>query len=248
MKLIAGGCSLIQGAELQNTDNTWTGNIAERRGFEYINEGYPGAGNRYIAKRIIDRVSTIDDNVAVIVQWSYLSRYDYICSFDTKEQNSPWYTLTPAHLNLSDKTVASCFGDEYVQRIKNFGTDKWAEVEYRMLDSMNELDNTLTQILLLQEYLNNRNIPYMFSCAERWNDFKHWNTLKNNGPSICRSLYDSIDWNKFKWFPHDYGDTGFVYWANAHNFEKGQYGHPLEEAHVAAADIMEPHFMEILNE
>ena len=238
-KIIGAGCSLIEGAELNSYKQTWPYKIAERNGCEYYNEGHIGVGNRYIAKKVIDRVAKTDGDMFVIIQWTYCSRYDYIFSHDTKERNSPWYTLTPAHLNLADKTVRDCFGKEYIERIKEFGTDKWAEYHYKHLGDDNELDNTLSSMLLVQEYLRNRNIPYLFTTAENWHDYNAFNDNK-----YSTTYFDSIDWNKFKWFPHDLGPTGFIYWANANNFEKAPLGHPLEPAHEAAADIMEKYYVQ----
>lgn len=240
--LVGAGCSLIEGTELESHKQTWTYKVAERCGFDYCNAGHASVGNKYIAKRVIEEVSGAMREVAVIVQWTYISRYDYLFSFNTQERNSPWYTLTPAHANLADETVRKCFGDEYVSRIREYGTDKWAEYHYKMLNEHNDMDNTLSAMLMLQEFLKNRNIPYLFTSAERWRDYK---AFTNNLHS--RPLYDNIDWDRFKWFPHDYGDTGFVYWANANKFPLAPLGHPLEPAHEAAADIMEPYFREILD-
>ena len=242
MKVIGSGCSLIEGSELDSYEQTWPCKLARRHNMSYVNAGHAGVGNRYIAHKVINEVSRLsEEDLFVIVQWSYLSRYDYLLSFDTQERNSPWYTITPAHLNLDDETHAKCFGKDYIERIQEFGITDWVEAHYKLVGDANETDSSLAEILMVQEFLNNRNIPYIFTTAENWNEYRAF-----RNPTHSKAYYDAIDWDKFKWFPHDYGPTGFVYWANANEFEKAPMGHPLEPAHEAAADIMEPYFKELL--
>lgn len=242
MIVIGAGCSLIEGIELESQEQTWPCKLARRNGLGYINAGHSGVGNRYIARNVINNLGAVRDNNAfVIVQWSYMSRYDYILSFNTQERNSPWYTITPAHLNLKDETVAKCFGREYIDRIHEFGVLDWVEAHYKLISDANEVDETLSTMLLLQEFLKNRNIPYIFTTAENWNEFKEFQQ-----PTYSRAYYDAVDWDNFVWFPHDYEPTGFVYWANANKFPLAPFGHPLEPAHEAAADLMEPYFKERL--
>jgi hypothetical protein len=110
-------------------------------------------------------------------------------------------------------------------------TGEFSEVFYKHVgnNEIYELHNTLTNILMLQNTLEKYNIPYVFTSAD-----SQWTTLYfANDPWIAK-LIQMIDWNK--WYSIDNGN-GFYNWGKS-NYECGEFGHPLDKAHIDLSNDM----------
>lgn len=102
----------------------------------------------------------------------------------------------------------------------------------------NELDSD-QHILKLQSYLKDNNIPYLFTCVD--------NCIITDNPDI--------DWTKWYMFPAgtnaDYETVtprGFYQWALENKYNVGPDGHPLEEAHYDAYNLIKDKFNELVKE
>jgi len=100
-------------------------------------------------------------------------------------------------------------------------------------DNMVDSDDS---ILELQQYLNLHSIPYLFTCVD--------NCI------ITGNI--KIDWAKWYLFPA--GDKtdetktprGFYQWAVENKYNIGPDGHPLENAHLEAANLIKEKFNELV--
>jgi len=102
----------------------------------------------------------------------------------------------------------------------------------------NKIDSD-SEILELQEFLKSQNIPYLFTCVD----------------NIVVTNNFLIDWDKWYLFPvipntgwHPNEDPrGFYQWALEHKYELAvKDKHPLEKAHVDAANLMKEKFDELV--
>lgn len=88
----------------------------------------------------------------------------------------------------------------------------------------------------LQEYCEYHCIPYLFTCAD--NCLLEW-------------LSDKTDWDNWYLFPggSDWetpSPRGFYQWAVENKYTVGPDGHPLDEAHQSAADLIKDKFNEVV--
>jgi hypothetical protein len=150
------------------------------------------------------------------------------------------------------------------------GVEKFAKMFYKniAIDEYWEMYNTLKEIVMLQNYLKVHNIPYLFTGADNcildnWTISAGTNGKKNNMPDgfdepaisehdikidyTILGLYNSIDFGAWWWFPkgdneHETSNPrGFYQWAVENKYKVGTT-HPLEEAHAAAAELLQEKF------
>jgi hypothetical protein len=99
----------------------------------------------------------------------------------------------------------------------------------------NDVDSDV-YILKLQEYLKKYNIPYLFTCVD--------NCVITDNPEI--------DWDQWYLFPSGQGadqtetPRGFYQWAVENKYIVGADGHPLEQAHADAAELIKEKFNELV--
>jgi hypothetical protein len=99
----------------------------------------------------------------------------------------------------------------------------------------NEL-NCDRQILELQEFLEDHQIPYLFTCVD--------NCIITNNPKI--------KWENWYLFPPGINPNetttprGFYQWAVENKYSVGSDGHPLESAHQDAVELIKEKFNELV--
>lgn len=239
--LIAGGDSFVWGNELADCTNekyslnTFPALVAQRMGLDYQCAAYPGASNNAIRRLMMDACEEISDIDFALVSWTFLGRYEF--KFDQSwEQLSTWSIVDSSdeikkYFNV-DNPIIFDWHVKKLQRDKNLGIHQFAKVFYHYVGSFEywELYNTLCEIVMLGQYLKLKNIPYIFTTADQNISMtKHFPY-----DATFKTLISQIDWNKWACFPID---LGFHDWAKQNNFPLGTT-HPLEPAHVAAADIL----------
>lgn len=97
----------------------------------------------------------------------------------------------------------------------------------------NEVDSD-KHIIKLQKYLEENNIPYMFTCADN---------------SILTGALDYSNWFFFPPASEEWNTTtprGFYQWAVENKYKCGTQEHPLEKAHVDASKLMQEKFDEMV--
>jgi len=99
----------------------------------------------------------------------------------------------------------------------------------------NEIDSDKC-IIELQQYLKFYDYPYLFTCVD--------NCIITDNPEI--------DWNHWYLFPPGQGPDqtetprGFYQWAVENKYTVGIDGHPLEQAHADAAELIKEKFNELV--
>lgn len=238
MIIVAGGDSHIWGSELADSPhggpngyshNTFTGLLAKSKNYQYECVAYPGLSNSGIARFVMNACDKTDD-VFVIVCWSFVNRYEFRFTYDTMPVTSPWMNIHSAHTKFADsvknKTQLATFVDTYTRHVG--------------ISEYNELYVTLKEILFLQQYLKQRNIPYMFTTVDN-KYYEHENYYRSKDTTL-ETLYNNIDWSAWYLF----GNNGFYQWALENNYKVGPEGHPLEDAHKDAAILIKEKFDELV--
>jgi hypothetical protein len=231
MILVAGGDSFVWGSELADSpnggpigfsSNTFPALLAKQYGFEYNCAAYPGNSNNAIARTTILACKQAENQVAVIVTWTFMPRFEF-------RFNNKWESINPHNC----KKEFSAFSDYFFKHVG--------------LDRVYQSYNTLQSILTLQTYLKEHNIPYMFTASD--NNFC---SDPNSLPEDTRTLWELVDWNQWWFFPeaneHWLTTTprGFYQWAMENKYTIGPHGHPLEDAHKDAAELMQEKFNELV--
>ena len=245
--LIAGGDSFVYGSELadcfiehdglareQVSQLTYPALIAKELNLDYVCTARPGYSNRAICRTVMDACEQHKDHIKLaIVSWSFLGRYEFRFK-DSWEQISAWTTLETVDkieesFNIDNPVVLNHHAVE-LDRAGRIGARDFAKSYYNYIGSNHiaELYDTLSSIVMLQQYFLHKGIPYIFSGVDRFKfdiDDVSISTLKN------QLIND--DW---VWFD----DKGFYTWARDMKFPFATT-HPREPAHIEAAHIVYEH-------
>jgi len=266
MRLVVGGCSLAWGSELadckwpDHSMSTWPALLAQQANLEYDIVAWPASGNDSIARRVMSRCHQLKEyDKAVVVQWSFQSRYEFRFTYDTRQAFSPWLTISPwATYETTDDVKKHFLSDNdevLMKQMKSIETNKatgiheFAKSFYKNVGSGSywETYTSLKEIVLLQNFLEQYKIPYLFTCADV-------NLISNpiineNPDSSIAVLYDQINFDN--WFLFPAGDPakpdqipfprGFYQWAIENKYPVGTT-HPLEDAHADAAKLIQEKF------
>jgi len=137
-KLIAFGDSFTWGSELRdvvsnhdtNASNyTWPALLANTHKLDYVCLARPGASNQTILRTILSNLSSIHINDLVVVNWTWINRWDFYNLLDEK-----WETLRPA------SNIQTLFDQHY---FKYFQSELWDKLEN--LKSINLIHSILKQ-------------------------------------------------------------------------------------------------------
>lgn len=229
MILVAGGDSFIWGSELSDSPHggkdgysrkTFTSLLA--KDIEYVCAAYPGNANNAISRMAINACQQHKD-VFLFVQWTYPQRYEF--RFDDR-----WVSINSWH------TKEKQFSKSYFKYVGN--------------NEYFELYSLFKEIVYLQNYCQINHIPYMFTTSD--NSFYNHPNYERRKNSELDSLYQLINWNN--WFFFNPGKKenetkqprGFYQWAMENKYNIGVEGHPLEDAHCDAAELMRGKFNELV--
>lgn len=249
-KLIAGGDSFIYGNELKDcifsgktivSQSTYPALISKELNLDYVCAARPGFANSSIRRTVMDVCENSENIELVIVQWTFVGRYEFKFKFDTGiesgwEQISAWSIIddtTEIEKNFqNDNPIVLQHHINQLKNQKDNGISDFAKIFYKRVgcNEFWEFYSSLLEIVMLQQFLKLKNIPYLFVSADQ---YVLENYKKNYGPPIS-TLIKQIDFNSWYWFPED---KGFYTWAKAMKFPFGTT-HPLEEAHIEAAHLV----------
>ena len=265
---IAGGCSFTFGHELSDNVNgrtpsmkTWAHGLYE--GNKYIGGVYdyrlaatPGTGNPGIARRVFKEVADVTKNPdqkieAVVVMWSFNSRYDWAMPRHKDLEDTRWATISPWDTSMRDEERHNALAgseaqqEQWKQRQElmiETGVKPFAEAIYK--HAANEYHETYLSwksIIWLQNILEKKGIKYMFTLADNslfYKDFAH----HKDQDRLMSALHDEIDLTK--WFSFGERMMGFNQWALINEYERGTT-HPLDKAHEDAVKLMLPRYKKI---
>jgi len=175
-KLHAFGDSFTFGSDLKDCDtsygnkihseNTWPSLLANSKSLNYVCHAYPGETNQTMVRRFFGNVHLIDSDDFVVVNWTWINRWDFYNTNDNK-----WEHLRP-------DTEDNIFFENY---IKYFQSELWDKLE------------TLKAINLVQSFLKNKNIKFIMTCIDKLAFDERWHCPKyiENLQDIVR---DDIQW------------------------------------------------------
>ncbi len=264
-KIIAGGCSFTFGHELSDdvdgktpSKNTWAYGLIGKNGIEgseeYICTAHPGSGNSGIARRVFEAVSQNEDIKGVVVMWSFLSRYDWAMPRHRDLEKTRWASISPWDTNAgSEEAYRNVQGSETQHEqwnkrreiFKETGVRDFAESIYKY--AANEYHETYLSwksIIWLQNILDKKKIPYMFTLADNSLFYRAFKQHKDQD-GLLKALYNEIDFTK--WFSFGERMMGFNQWALLEDYPRGTT-HPLDEAHQDAVKLMLPTFYKLIGD
>ena len=257
---IVGGCSFTYGSELSDDDKgkkpsekSWAHELYKHsKAEEYVCVAKPGTGNSGIARRVFNAVANLKEVEGVVVMWSFNSRYDWAMPRHRELEDTRWATISPWDTSMSNNerhqalTGSEGQQEEWKRRADlmiETGVKPFAEAIYRY--GANEYHETYTSwksIIWLQNILEKKKIPFMFTLADNSLFYKEMDYLKDQDPFMT-ALHDEIDFTK--WFSFGERMMGFNQWATLNDYEKGTT-HPLDKAHKDATILMLPTFKKLI--
>ena len=268
-KFIAGGCSFTFGHELSDdvdgktpSKKSWAYRLFDQTRYpgakiDYITAAYPGTGNPGIARRVFNAVSQNDNELqnaidSVVVMWSFNSRYDWAMPRHRDLEGTRWATISPWDTNMAaDERHNALAGSEVQQEqwkrrqdlMIETGVKPFAESIYRhAANEYNETYLSWKSIIWLQNILEKKKIPFMFTLADNSLFYKDFDHHKDQDPFMT-ALHDEIDLTK--WFSFGERMMGFNQWASLNEYERATT-HPLDKAHEDAVNLMIPTYKKIL--
>ena len=241
-RLIAGGDSFIYGSELadcvdsngqeQVSQLTYPALIAKELGMEYECVARPGYSNAAIRRTVMNACEQYDDIDLVIVSWSFTGRYEFRIN-QKWQQISSWTAIDDVKeiekkFQFDNPIVLKHHADELAQA-KQSGLSNFAQWFYANTDYVAEAYDTLSNIVMLEQYLMLNDIPYIFTAADR-NSID----VKVKDESIV-ALQNQLG-KLWGWFDN----KGFYTWAQDMKYPFATT-HPREEAHIEEAHIFYEH-------
>jgi len=260
-KFIAGGCSFTLGNELSDdvggkipSKRSWAYRLSQHSNKEYHCTAFGGLGNPAIARRVFNAVANSSDVECVVVMWSFLSRYDWAMPRHKVLEDTRWASISPWDTNAGNEEVFRTIqGSETQQEhwrvrkelFKETGVQDFAEAIYKYAaNQYHETYLSWKSITWLQNILEKRKIPYMFTLADN-SLFYQELTHHKNQDSFLNALHSEIDLSK--WFFFGERCMGFNQWALLNDYPRGTT-HPLDQAHADAVQLMLPTFKKLIGE
>lgn len=252
--IIAAGDSFVYGSELTSPANTFTALLGAN---ECV--AWPGFGNDAIARTTIERCEQGDVS-GVVVSWTFPGRYEFRFAYNTQQKKSPWYSINAWTIQNDPGRIQEEFVTDNpdilrdqiatIDRARQTGVAEFADIFYKHVGSTEywEIYSTLKEIVYLQNYLDVKGIPYMFTCADN-SIFSNYTC--DNADATITSLTNQIKEDRWFWFPPGSGANqtvaprGFYQWAVENKYPIGTT-HPLEQAHSDAATLMQGTFNELV--
>ena len=259
--LLSGGCSFTFGNELSDDNgkdpscNSWSAILARDVKAEYICLAKGGIGNPAIARRIFSYISSNPGkDVFVTAMWSFLSRYDWAMPRHKVLEGTRWATITPWDTADNQAEVQKILAnsepqlEEWKRRrddVKSTGVGPFADAIYRYAaNEYHEAYLSWKSIVWLQNILEKKKIPYMFTLADNslfWRELEPLNKLD----PLLNGLYNEIDFNK--WIVFGERQMGFNQWSLLNDYPRATT-HPLDTAHAGAVVLMKDKFLKLYNQ
>jgi hypothetical protein len=259
--LLAGGCSFTFGHELSDdngkipSSKSWSALLAKETNAEYVCVAKAGIGNSGIARKLFSYISlNPDKDIFVTAMWSFLSRYDWAMPRHNVLEGTRWATITPWDTSDNQAEVQKTLSnsepqlEEWKRRrenTKSTGVGPFADALYRhAANQYHEAYLSWKNIIWLQNILEKKKIPYMFTLAD---NSLFWDELKplNASDSLLNGLYNEIDFNK--WVVFGERQMGFNQWSLLNEYPRGTT-HPLDAAHADAAGLIKDKFLKLYNQ
>ena len=267
MILVAGGDSFIYGAELADqitghSLSTYPALLAKQFDMEYVCAAWSGNANNAISRMTMNACQQHKDKeMFVVITWTFVQRFEFRFNYNTKQAVSPWYSINSWTIEDDTNSIQSYFTNpdrnildaqlKNIETAKKTGVADFAKVFYKHVGDSEyyELYSSLKEIVFMQNYLKINNIPYIFLTAD--NSFYQHDNYFRSRDEYVDDLYMQIDWDSWFFFPsginsnETQGPRGFYQWAIENKYKVGTT-HPLEDAHIDAAKLIEEKFNEMV--
>lgn len=256
MILVAGGDSFIWGSELPDcrhggpigySSNTFTALLAQQCDLDYVCVAYPGYSNSSISRSIMTTCENFESkDKFVIVSWTFPHRFEFRFMHTDGTGESSWCSINSWQADGTSEKL-------YPGKINSKEIANFAKIFYKSVANNEYYEQYvyLKEILFLQLYLKNKNIPYLFTTAHN-ESYQHINYDRHANDQDLSSLYNQIDWDRWYFFPGGQGvdqtesPRGFYQWAVENKYSVGQQQHPLEDAHSDAVKLIKGKFDEMV--
>jgi hypothetical protein len=175
--------------------------------------------------------------------WSFPQRYEVRLNYDSRTPQTPWYDVSPWDSytsidevlgNFLNKTSNRAIIDshkDHIKFLKRSGLGSYIkEFNINIGSEFWEIYTSLKEMHYLQSFLEANSVEYVFTACS--SDFLTTSVFNSSDETI-ESLKSMIKFDRWCLFDN----LGFVEWAKHNNFPFGTT-HPLEDAHIAAADIL----------
>ncbi len=179
--------------------------------------------------------------------WTFVARQEIAVDFNTNRQDSPWFPIDP--YVVGDESKSGWFSkipkdtinwqntrDDLHNRYKinkSLGLVEFAKEYYKITGRLHDTYSSLKEVLMLQDFLESRNVKYMFTYVS-----EHvMHGLYNYESKYAKGLYNFIKFDEWYKFPGPTKFTGFNDWARANGYPYAT-SHPLEQAHRDAAEML----------
>ena len=259
--LLAGGCSFTYGSELSDdnegkspSNKTWSARLSNSVGANYFCVARVGMGNAGIARRVFNYIANTQEECFVTVMWSFTSRYDWAMPRHRILEDTRWTTITPwdtehNQVEVADKLAGSeAIMEQWKQRREEYretGVGAFADALYRYAaNRYHETYLSWKSIVWLQNILEKRRIPYLFTLADNTLFYNEFTALWEQD-SLLRAMYSEIDFSR--WFSFGERMMGFNQWALMNDYPRATT-HPLDSAHSDAVQLMLPTFTRLYNQ
>jgi len=260
-RFIAGGCSFTMGNELSDdvdgktpSKKTWAHGLCQSTGMEYVCTAFGGMGNQAIARRVFSNLTSVETGTvgAVVVMWSFLSRYDWAMPRHRVLEDTRWASISPWDTNVGNEEAFKVMAGSETQQeqwktrrniFTETGVRDFAESIYKYAaNQYHETYLSWKSIIWLQNILEKKKIPFMFTLADNSLFYDQFTPHKDQD-AFMNALYSEIDFTK--WFSFGERMMGFNQWALLNDYERGTT-HPLDQAHADAVKLMLPTFEKII--
>jgi len=188
------------------------------------------------------------------VMWSFLSRYDWAMPRHNVLENTRWASISPWDTHAGNEEAFRTMQGSETQTqhwrtrqdiMQETGVKPFAESIYKhAANQYHETYLSWKSIIWLQNLLEKKNIPFMFTLADNslfYDEFKE----HKDQDSFMNALYQEIDFTK--WFFFGERCMGFNQWALLNDYERGTT-HPLDEAHQDAVKLMTPTYNKLIGD
>ena len=182
----------------------------------------------------------------------------YVCEDESK---SDWFKTAVLSMDTEAyKLVRSVMHSRFKENY-SIGFVDYARAYYKVTGELTDHYISLKEVLFLQEFLENRNVKYMFTYAhdEVMLNLTGLN-VTNEYTSDVKTPMDIIygmrkeikfdEWFNFSLGPYKKHNAGFWRWASEakhtgpaknNKYKLGPMNHPLEEAHKDASELIYDH-------
>jgi hypothetical protein len=221
--LLSVGDSFSYGSGLQHSipqkEKSFTGHMAEKMNFKFVNKSRPGCSNQNIVRNCIDYVvENGNKDLVVVVCWSHLERIELFYKGEYQNLNS-FFVDNESKDNILN---LACDFENLTTDTKppdknNIipSADWWLDYYYNFVDVYKSLHDTLLNQLLLKNFLEYNNIPFLFceSCKLNFHFTYPYHKSDPMEHLTYRQLMDSLNIidDKFEKYFNEIRNEDFYY-------------------------------------